>query len=199
MASNDYQFVTYWHVPGTVAQVTEVLRDGPGLARWWPSVYLDVKLVEPGEPNGIGTVMDMFTKGWLPYTLRWRLRIYEVHPNGFSLEATGDLVGRGIWTMIQDGAEVLIIYDWKIRAEKPLLGRLSFVVKPVLEANHRWAMAKGEQSLKLELARRRASGEAERALIPAPPAAVRVPTTSLLAAGMAGLAGLLLLRRRRKK
>jgi len=34
---------------------------------------------------------------------------------------------------------------------------------------HRWAMAKGEESLKLELARRHAANQEEFALIPAPP------------------------------
>ncbi|MDQ3815951.1 MAG: hypothetical protein M3347_18735, partial [Armatimonadota bacterium] len=33
----------------------------------------------------------------------------------------------------------------------------------------RWAMIKGEESLRLELARRRAQTEQDRALIPAPP------------------------------
>jgi hypothetical protein len=46
-----------------------------------------------------------------------------------------------------------IAYDWRIRAEKPLLRYLSFLFKPVFSANHRWATARGEESLKAELAR----------------------------------------------
>ena len=65
-------------------------------------------------------------------------------------------MGRGIWTLRQDGADVLVRYDWKILAEKPLLRDFSSIMKPIFGANHRWAMAKGEESLKLELARRRA-------------------------------------------
>jgi hypothetical protein len=42
-------------------------------------------------------------------------------------------------------------------------------MKPIFSANHRWAMAKGEESLKLELARRHAANQEELALIPAPP------------------------------
>ena len=56
-----------------------------------------------------------------------------------------------------------ITYDWRLRAEKPLLRNLSFLLKPLFEANHRWAMAQGEESLKLELARRRAASDAMRA------------------------------------
>jgi hypothetical protein len=78
-------------------------------------------------------------------------------------------VGRGVWTIspAAEGAEV--VYDWRIRAEKPLLRSLSFLLKPLFSANHEWAMARGEESLRLELARRRAASEEERARIPAPP------------------------------
>ncbi len=53
-----------------------------------------------------------------------------------------------------------------------LLRNLSFLVKPVFEANHRWAMAQGEASLKLELARRRATSDAARANASPPPGLV---------------------------
>jgi hypothetical protein len=65
-----------------------------------------------------------------------------------------------------------ITYDWRIRAEKPILRTLSFLLKPILSANHRWAMACGEESLVLELARRRAVSEAVRTRVPAPPGPV---------------------------
>ena len=69
---------------------------------------------------------------------------------GFALEATGDFVGRGEWTLEQATLHVDLTYDWRIRADKPLLRRLSFLLKPVFAANHYWAMAKGEESLRLE-------------------------------------------------
>jgi hypothetical protein len=74
-----------------------------------------------------------------------------------------------LWTFEQDGEWVNATYDWKIRAEKPLLRRLSVVLKPLFSANHYWAMEKGEESLKLELARRHATTPEERAKIPPPP------------------------------
>jgi len=57
----------------------------------------------------------------------------------------------------------------RIRAAKPLLKLLEPLMRPLLEANHRWAMKQGEESLKLELRRARAGSAAERAQIPAPP------------------------------
>jgi hypothetical protein len=154
--TNEYHFITIWRVEGAINEVADILKEATELPRWWPSVYLDVKVLEPGNQDGIGKVVSLHTRGWLPYTLRWQFRVTESrYPKGFSLEAWGDFNGRGIWTLEQDGRCVNVIYDWKIRADKPLLRALSFIFKPVFSANHRWAMARGEESLKAELARLR--------------------------------------------
>ncbi|HEX8186689.1 MAG TPA: SRPBCC family protein [Blastocatellia bacterium] len=170
MAVNDYHFITCWRVEGTINEVADILKDAEGLPRWWPSVYLDVRVLEQGDENGIGKVVSLHTKGWLPYTLRWQFRVTESrYPNGFSLDAWGDFTGRGIWALEQDGSRVNVTYDWKISANKPLLSALSFLLKPIFSANHKWAMARGEESLKLEIARRRARTPEEAARLPLPP------------------------------
>ena len=158
MASNTYHFITHWRVESSVEEISEILGNAPDLVRWWPSVYLAVRELQPGDATGVGKVVDLYTKGWLPYTLRWQFRVTHVDfPHGFGLEAWGDFVGRGVWTFAQDGQWVDITYDWQVDAQKPLLRTLSFLLKPIFSANHRWAMAKGEESLRLELTRRHAA------------------------------------------
>jgi hypothetical protein len=76
-----------------------------------------------------------------------------------------------------------VTYDWQLRAEKPLLRWLSFLLRPVFDANHRWAMARGEESLRLELLRRNASVQ-ERSQMPLPPGPTHL-TTFLLPAALA--------------
>ncbi|MDA0256552.1 MAG: hypothetical protein O3C25_02265 [Chloroflexi bacterium] len=49
---------------------------------------------------------------------------------------------------------MLLSYDWRVRAEKLLLRRLSWLLRPLFAWNHRWAMAQGERSLRRELERR---------------------------------------------
>lgn len=189
MKRNEYHFVTRWRVPGTLEEVAAIIADGPGLTRWWPSVYLDVQELEPGDASGVGRVISLYTKGWLPYTLRWRFRVTEVLPGrGFALDAWGDFVGRGIWRFEPDGEWTNVIYDWRVRAEKPLLRRFSWALKPVFAANHRWAMAMGERSLLLEIARSRARTTEERARIPPPPGPTTTPPVPLLLGGVAALA-----------
>jgi len=189
--ANEYVFLTRWRVEGTCGEVADVLGDPAALDRWWPSVYLRVEELSPGDGRGVGRRARLHTKGWLPYTLRWEFEIVESrYPHGFSLVASGDFEGRGVWTFDQDGSFVDIVYDWRISAEKPLLRNLSFLVKPLFEANHRWAMAQGEESLKLELARRRATTDAARRSVPPPPGPITYAGAALLGGAVAGGAAL---------
>ncbi len=163
--ATDYNFLTTWRVNATKDEVYRLLEDVDALAIWWPSVYLDVKVRDKGLPGGVGKLVELYTKGWLPYALRWKFRVTETNfPNGFSLQALGDFIGTGVWNFQQDGQTCIITYDWRISAEKPLLKKLTRLLRSAFSANHEWAMRKGLQSLKLELRRRQ--GEE---LIPPPP------------------------------
>jgi len=166
-ATSDYHFLTTWTVQATCEEVYRILEDVEHLAKWWPSVYLDVKVREKGQPGGIGKWVSLYTKGWLPYTLRWDFRVTAAKfPEGFSLRASGDFIGEGVWAFREAGDQCIITYDWRISAEKPILRRLSGLLRSVFSANHEWAMRKGLESLQLELRRRR--GEAHVPHAPAP-------------------------------
>ena len=198
MASNDYHFVTHWRVEGTREEVADLLFNAEGLVDWWPSVYLSMERLKAPGPDGTGGVVALYTKGWLPYTLRWQFEVTSAdYPNTLTIAATGDFNGEGRWTITQDGPWIDVTYDWRIRADKPLLKYLSWLTKPIFSANHHWAMRKGEESLKLELARRRAQTNEQRALIPPPlqPTATPSPLLGLVLIGV--LAGILFARRRR--
>jgi len=201
MPDNRYHFLTEWRVEGTCGEVADILGDPLSLARWWPSVYLRVDQIAPPDARGVGRRVALLTKGWLPYTLRWEFEVVESrYPHGFTIVAQGDFDGRGVWTFEQNGRFVDIRYDWRLRADKPLLRRLSFALKPLFEANHRWAMAQGETSLTLELARRRATSDAERAAVAPPPGPVTYAGVALLAGAAivgGGLAYLMIRSRRR--
>jgi hypothetical protein len=186
-----YHFVSHWRVEGTCGEVADVLGNPVDLPRWWPSAYVDVRELEPPDADGLGRRVRALTKGWLPYTLRWEFVTVESrYPHGFSIQASGDFVGRGVWTFSGDGRIVDITYDWRISAEKPLIRTLTPLLRPLFEANHRWAMAQGEKSLDLELRRRRASF-ASRAAIPPPPGPVTY-AGAVLVIGVLAIGGALM-------
>lgn len=165
--ANDYHFLTEWHFNATEDEIRTILGDATDLPRWWRAVYISAERIQAGDANGIGETIRLHTKGYLPYTLKWDFIVVQSNP--LTLEAKGDFVGRGIWTFEPQGETTIVRYDWKIRAEKPILKRLTFILRPIFSWNHHWAMETGRQSLELELARRRAKTDAERSAIPHPP------------------------------
>lgn len=196
-----YRFVSKWRVEATRGEVADILRNPLDLPRWWPSVYLAVEELDPPDANGLHQRVRVHTKGWLPYTLNWEFVVTESrYPEVFALVAMGDFTGQGCWTLEQDGAFVDATYDWGVRAEKPLLIWLEPLIRPLLEANHRWAMQQGEESLKLELLRRRAATVDAKLAVPPPPGPVTFAAVGILAAAgvVGGTLGYLVLRQRRK-
>ena len=157
MAVHDYRFVTEWRVEGTREDVFSILERPEDLPRWWGAVYLDVRVLAPGNEAGVGRVVSLHTRGRLPYSLRWQLRVTDARrPEGFGFEASGDFSGTGRWQFVQQGPLVHIRFEWVVRADKRLLRYGSLLLKPLFAANHHWAMARGEEGLARELARRRA-------------------------------------------
>ena len=155
MQANDYVFLTHWRVKGTAEDAYEILTDVPGYLRWWPEVYLAVTPLTPAEKDGLGQSYRLLTRGKLPYRLRWDARIVQTRrPHGFTIEASGDFVGRGIWTLTERPNDLKISFDWRLRAEKALLRYPSFLLKPLFRWNHGWAMARGEEGLRRELSLR---------------------------------------------
>ncbi len=170
MSSSQYRFVTQWRVFGTVEEVYRLIDDPVQFVRWWPAVWLQVKILDPGDADGLGKLVQMVSKGWLPYILRWTARTAEKEfPHRIVLHATGDFEGEGRWSFKADGSSVSVEYRWTLTANKPLLRYLSFLLRPIFAANHHWAMARGEESLLLELSRRRTKSAEELARISAPP------------------------------
>ena len=170
MALDSYHYISRWKVEATVEEVAEIVTDALSFVDWWPSVYLEMKEVAPGDGGGVGREVIALTKGWLPYRLRFDFTVTESdYPRGYAVRASGDFEGRGIWTFDRDRGDVIVTYDWLVRPASGFLRRLAPVLMPVFSANHRWAMDRGEESLRLELARRRARTPQERVEIPQPP------------------------------
>ncbi len=201
--TSQYHFLTRWRVAGTPEEIFAILSEPEEYPRWWPSVYLMVREVAPGDRNGLGRRIRLLTKGWLPYQLDWEASTTAAQPpNRLVVEASGDFEGRGIWSILPDGAGSGVgsglgsdvTFDWKLKARKPLLRYLTPLLRSAFEANHRWAMGQGLRSLNLELARYRAKTVEEMNAVPAPAGPRELwtraaATGAVLAAGL--VAGLL--------
>jgi hypothetical protein len=108
----------------------------------------------------------------MPYILHWKVKITSSdRPTDLTSDVEGDFAGRGVWELTEEPGGTHIRYDWTIRVNKFGVKQLSPLLKPLFGSNHRWAMRRGEESLVLELARRRAASDAARDLIAEPPPA----------------------------
>lgn len=155
MPANEYQFLTEWRVAAPRQLLYEILKEGRNYPQWWPDVYLGAKWLPSGRADGIGDRVELLTKGWLPYKLRWTA-ISEtfVAPHRIEIRAEGDFVGRGVWQLEEENDMTHITFDWRLRADKPLLRWLSPLFKPIFKWNHHWAMGTGLNRLQHEAQRR---------------------------------------------
>ena len=200
--TNTYHFVSRWRVKARAEEVYDIIGQPLEYPRWWPAVYLDVRELADGAPGGVGRRFRLHTKGWLPYTLHWEASITEaVAPDRIVVEAAGDFEGQGIWSFVQDGDFVDITYDWTLTAGKPLLRYLTPVMRPVFEANQRWAMEQGEMCLREELIRYRARTPEDlmEAADPRGPVEVPVRWIAIGAVAVSALACIAFARRKSRK
>lgn len=159
-----YTFFTTWHLPASPEEVWAVLSDETLLPQWWPSAFLWVGRRAQGEERGVGRTADVLARGFLPYTLRWRIRVTDIlpEPEGFVVQVHGDLNGTGTWTAQARGEGSAVSLLWSVQVGHPLLRRWERLLWPLFHANHHWAMHQGERSLRLELCRRRGEAHGER-------------------------------------
>lgn len=159
MPANEYEFLTEWQIAAPRELIYEILKEGKDYPRWWPEVYLKAEFTPSGRADHIGDRVSFLTKGWLPYRLRWTAEVVRhARPHTIEIKATGDFLGRGIWLLDDEGEKTHVVFDWRLRADKPLLRWLSPIFKPIFRWNHGWAMTRGCESLRREVARRMQAG-----------------------------------------
>lgn len=200
--SERLQGVFRWRVTAMAGEVADILADTASLPRWWPSVYRRADEVTPADEQGTGHRVRFVTAGRLPGTMTWESVVVEArYPDGVTLDLSGDLAGRVVWTLQQDGPEVEITSDWSFRVETPLARRAGPWLRRLLLAEHRWAMEQGRLSLALELQRRRTTELADYAAIAPPPGPVTYAAAALVggAAVIGGTLALLMLRASRRR
>lgn len=160
--SSEFRFTAHWRVFGTVFEVADVLRDVGEIPRWWPECGMAVETLDSGDRDGSSKVVCVYSIGLFQQTRLWQFRVVSAHyPWGFSIEAWGDSPGRGTWCFRQEGPWVDVTFDWTMRIDHPAACLLNRMLRPFLHLRFRWVMARGEEGLCLELARRRAASTRE--------------------------------------
>jgi uncharacterized protein YndB with AHSA1/START domain len=153
----EYLFIDEWEVDAPPEAVFDALADARSYPDWWVPVYLSTETDGPPE---LGRVSRQLFKGRLPYKLRTESKIVAYEPPRLlEADVTGDLRGHGKWTLTpREAGGTHVRFDWQVLADRPLLRRLTPVLRPVFRWNHNWAIARAMEGL--EPYARRRSGAA---------------------------------------
>jgi uncharacterized protein YndB with AHSA1/START domain len=145
--SAEYQFVDTWQVPMPIEEVYELLGDPLRYPEWWPEAFPAAE-GDPGPPKP-GNRVDILSKGFLPYRLRWTLTCVAVErPTRIHAEMTGDFVGTSTWTLTEADGGTRAVLDFRPSVAKRGVRELTPVLRPLFRANHRWAMARGQEAVR---------------------------------------------------
>ncbi|HET7367491.1 MAG TPA: hypothetical protein VFI83_03925 [Gaiella sp.] len=123
-----YVFVDEWFVPADPQWVYDLLSCPREYPAWWDDVFLRGE-GDPG-PAAPGKRARLVTRGRLPYRLRWEL-----------------VGGEGIWTITGVEGGTRVVLEWTVEVRKPLVRRLTPLLRPIFGWNHRWAMKRGERRI----------------------------------------------------
>jgi hypothetical protein len=147
MAFYDYHFVTHWKIRGPIRKIYDVLKEGARYSEWWRPAYLKTEEVGPRKVRSL-------VRAKLPYTLDFTTELVrERPPTELEIKASGELAGTGLWKLNEKDGWTRIEFYWDVRAEKPLVRWLSFLLKPLFRWNHDWVMKVGERGLQEEIIR----------------------------------------------
>ena len=141
-----YRFVDEWLVPASPEWVYGLLSCPRGYPEWWGKAFLEGE-GDPG-PAAPGKRARLLTRGRLPYRLRWELTCVEATaPSRLVSRIEGDFVGEGIWTISPADGGTRAALEWNVEVRKGLVRHLTPVLRPLFAWNHRWAMARGLESI----------------------------------------------------
>jgi len=146
-ASVAYSFVTRWYLDADIASVFAVIEDAPAWPSWWKAVA-SVETLREGGPDGVGAVTRSVWRSALGYRLRFDARLTrKVPPVELEVEATGDLLGRGLWQLAPWGGGTLVVYSWQVATHRRWMNVLAPLLRPAFAWNHRVAMRWGGEGL----------------------------------------------------
>ena len=144
---NEYAFVTSWLLDAPLEAVWDALYQVDQWPEWWPYVEQVVKLA-PGQANGVDSVQRYTWRTRLPYRLTFTMRTTRVeHEALLEGVASGDVEGSGRWTLQRQGANTVVVYEWRVRTHKSWMNLLAPLLRPLFAWNHDAVMRAGGEGL----------------------------------------------------
>jgi uncharacterized protein YndB with AHSA1/START domain len=150
-----FNLVTEWRLDAPLERVWALLTAVEDWPQWWPAVK-SVRLLQPGDADGLGAVRRITWKTALPYDLTFDSRATRIDPlRLIEGRASGELDGVGLWTLRREGLATHVRYDWNVEVTKPWMVALAPILRPVFAWNHNKVMGWGEEGIRSRLSQDR--------------------------------------------
>jgi hypothetical protein len=146
-SADHYLFRSEWRIAADPDRVYATLADVATYPSWWPQVR---RVRHLDEVSG-----ELCCRSLLPYDLVFVIRREVEDADGRVLRVVldGDLAGSSQWTITQDGAGSLAVFDEDVVVRKALIKLAGVMVRPALRFNHDRMMRSGERGLRQHLSR----------------------------------------------
>ncbi len=150
-----YQFITRWEFQAPLETVWRELMTPEEWPQWWRGVE-KVELVRKGNDDlGHGAIRNYVWKSRLPYRLLFTLETTRIEPQAvIEAKATGELAGRGIWTLEHRDGVTYAENDWQVSTTKWWMKFLAPIARPIFSWNHSVSMSWGREGLARRLKER---------------------------------------------
>ena len=114
----EYHFVSTWRVQAPIEAVWEAITHTERWPTWWKYVQR-VDTLEQGAADGLGKRQRLLFKTRLPYRLTFDTHVRRVEPpSTLEIDATGELEGKGCWTLAPEDGATLLRYTWDVRTTR---------------------------------------------------------------------------------
>jgi hypothetical protein len=98
-----------------------------------------VRVLQKGDAQGVGALRHMNWKTALPYSLTFSMRTTRIEQmHCFEGSATGELEGRGVWTLHPDGSGTQARCDWTVDVTCPCMCLTAPLLQPVFAGTMAW-------------------------------------------------------------
>lgn len=142
-----YQFESEWILTADIESVFELLLRPDDFSAWWPSVEKS-RLIEGGDPNGVGRRASYSLKSPLLYSMRFETKTMEVErPHRIHGLVRGDLVGTGTYLLERVDVGTKVGFSWHVSTTKTWMNWVAPFAKPLFVWAHDTVMLEGCEAM----------------------------------------------------
>src|SRR4051794_22881219 len=146
MAAREYVFAHVTEVAADPDRVREVVVDLEHYVDWWPQVRAVASL---GPDDAL-----VVCRSLLPYELELVLHAESRDPEALQVRIDGPIRGFARWSLTSTRAGTRLDFEQEVEAVAPAFRWASYVLRPLLAANHAAMMRGAERGLAARLGAR---------------------------------------------